>query len=218
MKDQTGKPGKTITLDDAYALKGRDEARRLYEAWAESYDREFAQACDYRTPDILAGVYAETCTDPTAPVLDVGAGTGLVAEGLAARGNFTVDALDICEKMLGVASQKGLYRNLILGDLTATLPIADASYGGFTSTGTFTYGHVGPEALDELIRIGRPGALYVLGIKAAIYQSAGFAAKFDSLAGEIRGFRIVEKAGYGENATPELQQSLTAMAVFHKAG
>ena len=218
MKDQTGKPGKTITLDDAYALKGREDARRLYDAWADSYDESFARAHDYRAPDILAGVYAEHCTDPTAPVLDVGAGTGLVAEGLAARGNFTVDALDICEKMLEVASRKGLYRNLILGDLTATLPIADATYGGFTSTGTFTHGHVGPEALDELIRVGRPGALYVLGIKADIFENAGFRAKFDSLSSAIRDFRILEVAGYGENATPELQQSLTAMAVFHKAG
>lgn len=217
MKDQTGKPGKTITLDDAYALKGREDARRLYAAWADSYDEGFARAHDYRTPDILAGVYAEECTDPDAPVLDVGAGTGLVAKGLAERGNFTVDALDICEKMLKVAGRKGLYRNLILGDLTATLPIADATYGGFTSTGTFTHGHVGPEALDELIRVGRPGALYVLGIKAAIYQSAGFAAKFGSLSGAIRDFRIVEKAGYGENAAPELQASLTAMAVFRRA-
>ena len=209
---------KKISLDDAYALDGSTEASgRLYSDWADSYDDQFARAVDYRTPDLLADLFAERRGDISGPVLDIGAGTGLVAEGLRKRGVTNVDALDICEKMLAVANDKGLYGKLILGDLNARLPIADASYAGFTSTGTFTHGHVGPGALDELLRIGRPGALYVLGIKAAIFDSAGFAARFDSLAPQLADFEIVEKAGYGPNASPELQASLTAMAVFHKA-
>ncbi len=206
-----------IGLEDAYALKGTEDARALYDAWADSYDSGFAKAHDYNTPDVIAEIYADHATDPAAPVLDIGAGTGLVAQSLARRGIGTVDALDISERMLAVAREKGLYRNMIIADLNQPLPLKDALYDGFTSTGTFTHGHVGPDALDELIRIGRPGALYVLGIKAAIFESAGFARKFKALGPLLADFKILEKAGYGSRARPDLQASTTAVAVFHKA-
>jgi hypothetical protein len=45
------------------------------------------------------------------------------------------------------------------------------------SAGTFTHGHVGPEALDELWRVAAPGAVCVIGINAAHYESAGFGEK-----------------------------------------
>ncbi|HGG06242.1 MAG TPA: class I SAM-dependent methyltransferase [Aliiroseovarius sp.] len=215
MSDQTN-DGKAIFLKDAYALENTEDSLELYDKWAENYDETFAKANDYNTPDLIADLYAEHTRDKSALVLDIGAGTGLVAEGLARRGISHVEALDISEKMLAVARRKGVYQRFIIADLNQRLEIPDATYAGFTCTGTFTHGHVGPDALDELVRIGRNGALYVLGIKAAIYESAGFAAKFKSLAPQLAEFRIVEKKGYGENADKALQASTTAVAVFRK--
>lgn len=211
------KPSNAITLREAYSIETTEDSLALYDKWAETYDDEFAKAVDYRTPDLIAEMYAERAADKDAPVLDIGAGTGLVAEGLVKRGVATVDALDISEKMLEVAARKNLYRKMIVADLNKPMDIADNSYAGFTSTGTFTHGHVGPDALDQLVRIGRPGALYVLGVKAAIFESAGFAAKFQTLAPLLADFEIIEKAGYGDMASPDLQASTTAVAVFHKA-
>ena len=114
----------------------------------------------------------------TPDVLDIGAGTGLVAGALA---GLTVDGLDISQEMLDVAGQKGLYRNRIRADLTGPLEIADASYGAFTSAGTFTHGHVGPICLAELMRIAQPGALFVLGINAGVFDQAGFGSAFADL-------------------------------------
>ena len=51
--------------------------------------------------------------------------------------------------MLEKAAEKGVYRKLIEADLTATLPLDDRSYAAVVSTGTFTLGHVGTEAMDE---------------------------------------------------------------------
>ncbi len=216
MNDTRPGPAK-ITLKDAYSIETTEESLALYDRWAETYDEGFAKAVDYRTPDLIAEIYAERARDKTAPVLDIGAGTGLVAEGLLKRGVSNVDALDISTKMLEVAARKQLYRAMIVADLNKPMDIADNAYAGFTSTGTFTHGHVGPGALDQLLRIGRPGALYVLGIKAAIFESAGFAAKFKELAPLLADFEIIEKAGYGDMASPDLQASTTAVAVFHKA-
>ena len=216
MNTPTTKPAK-ITLKDAYSIETTEDSLELYDKWAETYDEGFAKAVDYRTPDLIAELYAERTADKTAPVLDIGAGTGLVAEGLVKRGVTNVDALDISPKMLEVAARKKLYRAMIVADLNKPMGIAEASYAGFTSTGTFTHGHVGPGALDQLLRIGRSGALYVLGIKAAIFESAGFAAKFKALEPLLADFQIIEKAGYGDMASADLQASTTAVAVFHKA-
>lgn len=205
-----------LFLKDAYALKTTEDSQKLYDAWAETYDEEFAKAHDYNTPDLIAELYAERTRDTSARVLDIGAGTGLVAEGLKKRGIVNIDALDISIPMLDIAKSKDCYQNLIVADLNKNLDIPDNTYGGITSTGTFTHGHVGPDAINGLVRIAHPGALFILGIKDIIYESAGFAAKFAELSTQICDFEIVKKAGYGANATADLQASYTWVAVFRK--
>lgn len=207
---------KKISLKDAYALKTTEDSQKLYDNWAETYDEGFAKAHDYNTPDIIAELYAERTLDKSARVLDIGAGTGLVGEGLLRHGVKNIDALDISIPMLDMAKRKGCYQNLIVADLNADLDINDNTYGGITSTGTFTHGHVGPDAINSLVRIAQPGALFILGIKDDIYESGGFAAKFAELSTQISGFEIVKKAGYGKNAAADLQASYTWVAVFRK--
>ncbi len=204
------------SLNKAYTLETPEDSVNLYNRWAETYDEEFAVANDYNYPDMIAGMYAQRTKDKAAPVLDVGAGTGLVGEGLAQRGVSLVDALDISAGMLEVSMRKGCYRAPIEADLTGNLDIPDASYGGITCAGTFTIGHVGPEAIDELIRIARPGALFILGINAKIYESGGFAAKFAEHAAKIRDLEIVDTSVYGKNASDEMQASRSSVAVFYK--
>jgi ubiquinone/menaquinone biosynthesis C-methylase UbiE len=160
-------------LDHAYSIEGPAGAKALYDSWAETYDSSFGERHGYVAPREIARIF-QTLTDGNEPVLDIGAGTGLVAEHLA---DLTVDGIDISEGMLAQAKGKGLYRNHILADLTQTLPIKDASYGGFVSCGTFTHGHVGPEVFPELMRIARPGALFVCGVIPPVYDGAGFGSR-----------------------------------------
>jgi len=42
------------------------------------------------------------------------------------------------------------------------------------SAGTFTHGHVGPEALPELLRIVAEGALFVCGTKPDVFDEMRF--------------------------------------------
>lgn len=157
-------------LDEAYEINGPAEARRLYGDWAATYDDSFGAAWGYTAPREIANILRGEIT-PTGEILDIGAGTGLVAEHL--RG-LTVDALDITPEMLQMAEPKGLYRHLMLGDLTRTLDIPDASYDGIVSCGTFTHGHVGPECFPELLRITRPGAVFACGTIGPVLDGAGF--------------------------------------------
>jgi SAM-dependent methyltransferase len=157
-------------LDEAYEINGPGDARRMYGNWASTYEHSFAAAWGYIAPREIAAILRAEAP-ATAEILDIGAGTGLVAEHL--RG-LTVDALDITPEMLEIARPKGLYRKLLLGDLTLALDIPDASYDAIVSCGTFTHGHVGPECLPELLRITRPGAVFVCGTIAPVLDGAGF--------------------------------------------
>ena len=69
-----------------------------------------------------------------------------------------------------------MYGSLIEADLTKPLDIEDGTYGAVVTAGTFTTGHVGPEAVDELARIVRPGGLLVLGVNSRFYEVSGFEA------------------------------------------
>lgn len=178
-------------LDRAYQIDGPDDARRHYGAWAETYDAEFGAGWGYVAPREIAAIYCAEMGEGHQPVLDAGAGTGLLAENMA---GVDIDAIDITPEMLAKAEAKGLYRRRILGDLTAALDLSDATYGGVISCGTFTHGHVGPECLPELLRVTRPGALFVCGTIAPVLDGVGFGSALARLVarGQIAPIRFRE--------------------------
>lgn len=164
-------------LDEAYEINGPEDARRMYGDWAATYDESFGAAWGYIAPrEIAAILKAEFAGD--GPILDAGAGTGLVGEHLR---DLTVDAFDITPEMLDQARAKGIYRDCILGDLTKPIALPDGVYGAVISCGTFTHGHVGPECLPELLRITRPGALFVCGTIPAVLDGARFGSELAKL-------------------------------------
>jgi predicted TPR repeat methyltransferase len=185
-------------LDGAYSLRTPDDSVRHYRDWADRYDRDFAAGMDYRSPAAIAAAFA--ALGGRGPVLDVGAGTGLVAEALAREGIGPVDGIDISAEMLAIAAAKGVYRRTILADLTRALPIESSVYSGLISAGTFTHGHVGPEAFEELLRIARPGAVFAVTVHAAVYDRDGFATAFARLSDRIAGFRTEPFRIYGPGA------------------
>lgn len=157
-------------LDNAYSLGDAKETKEFYGEWAETYDSSFADARGYASPREVARVFRAAEGDNT-PVLDIGAGTGLLGQALD---GVVVDGIDLSPDMLAVARKKGVYRRLMTGDLTGPLDIPSDSYGGLVSTGTFTHGHVGAVCLPELWRIARPDALFVCTVIADVLDSAGF--------------------------------------------
>lgn len=186
-------------LESAYALGSKEDNQRLYARWAESYDAEFISKMDYRLPFEVARAYA--LAQGAGPVLDVGAGTGAVAEHLLRFGVTKVDGTDISDEMLDVAAEKRLYQRVFQGDVTTRLDASDDTYCGVVSAGTFTLGHVGPDAIDELLRIAKSGALFVLSINKAHYETAGFAEKMVSIKGKIENLSLKDVAIYGPNST-----------------
>lgn len=140
----------------------------------------------YRHPTIGLALLARHLPRGAAPVLDAGCGTGLLGDWLGIAGYPAVDGLDLSEGMLAVAAKKKTYRALYRAALGTTLPFAENAYAGIICTGVFTTGHVGPEGLDDLLRICRPGGAIVLTVKGTIWDS-GFATHVEDL---VRAGRI----------------------------
>ncbi len=186
-------------LNAALSLRSPEEGLRLYRDWAATYDAGFAAGMDYLLPAHVAGAYL--AAGGQGPVLDVGAGTGLLAQALR-DGGFAgdVDAADLSPEMLAVAAGKGIYRHLICADITQPLPPPAGRYQGIVSSGTFTHGHVGPEALAPLLSIAEPGALVALSINAGVYVQAGFDRALQSLAPALSGLQLIEVEIYGAAA------------------
>ena len=205
--------GDDPNLERAYGLETLDEAKALYRDWADTYDQSFAAALGYVSPRKIAELFlAEDQTGGR--VLDIGAGTGLLAEHLGER---QVDAIDISGEMLEVAKGKGLYRKIMVADLTNPLDIADDSYDGLVSSGTFTHGHVGPECLPELLRIAKPDALFCCSVVPAVFDSAGFGSALATLVarGKISPVRFVEFPLY-ENTNHAHAEDTGLAMVFRK--
>ena len=207
-------PTPDTSLDGAYSLETPEDSIELYREWASSYDSGFVEETGYVYARNVAAVLLEELSGDLPVVLDIGAGTGLVAQELP---GLTVDGLDISQEMLDVAGAKGLYRNRICTDLTQPLDIADDSYGALTSAGTFTHGHVGPVCLPELMRIAQPGALFVLGINADVFDRAGFGSAFADLVanGQISPIRFRKVACYA-NTDHEHGDTVILLAIFRR--
>ncbi|TPI48887.1 class I SAM-dependent methyltransferase [Mesorhizobium sp. B2-9-1] len=182
------------SLNAAYAAKRPEEVAAIYDSWSETYDADMS-AAGYRHPTICLALLARHLPRGAEPLLDAGAGTGLIGEWLAITGYPKVEALDISQGMLDKAGAKGVYsalHRLAMGD---ALPFADGVYAGIVSAGVFTSGHVGVEGLDELIRICRPGGIIVLTVKNTLWQS-GFAERIAGLEAQGRLKRVEETAPY----------------------
>ena len=167
-------------LDKAYDRKTKDEVVDLYQEWAETYDDEL-ESNSYVAPERGASVFAEHVSDHTARIIDIGCGTGLVGRLLAQDGYTAIDGLDISAAMLAQAREKGGYEDLFEADLTAVIDVPDALYDAAISVGTFTHNHVGPDGLDEVLRIVKPGAIASITVNADAYEADGYRAKFDAL-------------------------------------
>ncbi len=210
------KNNKRLDVKEAYGLKTPQDSINLYRRWAKSYDQDFARINDYNNPAQVADAFTQKHTADNVPILDVGAGTGLVGQRLAENGLESIHAIDISPEMLEQAKEKGCYSKSILADLSQPLDLQSEYYGGIICAGTFTFGHVGPDAIDELMRIARPNALFTLGINAKIFDSGGFSRKFDELSEQITDFEILTFKTYGEKASKEMQAGRSSVAVFRK--
>ena len=206
----------TIKLDDAYSLQTPDDSIELYKKWAKTYDEDFATSSNYLSPEKISNFFLEHSRDTDTPILDVGAGTGLVGEILKFKNNKEIIGIDISSEMLLQAKQKKCYTYLIEADITKKIPLKDNSIGAIVSAGTFTHGHVGPDVFDELLRITKPGGLFVLSINSKFFIKAGFKEKFLKIKNIITTPLFQKFSAHGKNINKTYNEAKIIASIFRK--
>lgn len=207
--------GDDKTLDAAYALETPADNKELYARWASDYESNFVATGDYKLPERIVEGFVNNRVHNN--ILDIGAGTGIVGALLVQAGCRDIDGVDISPEMLTKAASKGCYRYLFEADLTQPLSnIPDNYYDALVSAGTFTNGHVGPDALDELLRIAKPDACFALSVNAIHWNSKRFDMKFKSLSKKIYEMQKSVVRVYGDNATGPHKDDICYLVQFRK--
>ena len=207
---------KKFGYDEAYSLETPEDSIKLYKKWAQTYDEGFAINSNYLSPIKISSFFNKYARKTDTPILDIGAGTGLVGECLYKTGNKKIIGIDISSEMLEQAKLKKCYSSLVVADLTKKIPLRTHSIGAVVSAGTFTHGHVGPDALDELIRIIKPGGLFVLSINSKVFIKNGFQEKFIRIKNRISVPIFNEFKAHGEHKDKKFSEIKLFASIFRK--
>ncbi len=187
-------------IKESHVLSGEaDELEQYYEKWAKTYNKDVSTE-QYCGPEYITDFFSEVVKKEDynkehfdLEILDAGCGTGLVGVVLQQKGYHTIDGCDLSDKMIGIAQKTGAYRSLNEGvDLNQMTAFKAHQYDVTLSCGVFTLGHVPPTALEELIRITKPGGLIVMSTRKSYYDSTDFQAVCDHLKNEGK----IKKVGH----------------------
>ena len=164
-----------------YKLKTTDEVMKYYDEWGikNKYDQDMID-WNYTGPKETVATFLKYSKDKNIKILDAGCGTGLVGIELKKHNYLNIDGMDLSKKLLDLVP-RGYYQNLSQVDLNKTIKIENNTYDAIMCVGTFTFGHVKPNALDEFIRISKNKSLICFTINEGIYEEYGFDKKIEEL-------------------------------------
>lgn len=153
---------KTEGLKGAYSLSSSTQAAAFYDGWAAGYDAELTSH-GYVTPQRCAAALARHAEDVTAPMMDLGCGTGLSGLALRNAGFTRIDGYDISPEMLARAEQRvGLYHHLGVADLS--LPLTMGSYANAAAIGCLSPDYMPVTVLDRVLEKLPPGGCFVFSL------------------------------------------------------
>jgi predicted TPR repeat methyltransferase len=126
--DPSDRHGATLHLArlgaaDAASAMTPGYVRSLFDQYAPDFDQALVKGLGYRAPALLREALGAACAARPRPfhfarAFDLGCGTGLVAEALRDCCD-TIIGLDLSPAMAAAARRKGVYQDVVVGDLTA---------------------------------------------------------------------------------------------------
>ena len=172
-----------------YKLKTTEDVMKHYDKWAGKYDRDMIE-WNYTGPQETVRIFKKHVLSKDIKIFDAGCGTGLVGVELKKFGYKNIDGADLSKKLLNLVP-KGIYNTLEQIDLNKDLNKKSNIYDAVLCVGTFTFGHVKPHALDELIRILKNRGLICFTVNEGIYEEYGFDKKIKVLSNN-KSWNVIE--------------------------
>ena len=159
---------------DIYKLKTSEELLKYYQDWTDNnkYNKDMVD-WNYIAPQETVLILKKYAFNKNYKILDAGCGTGLVGIELKKYGYSNIEGVDFSQSMLDLVPQD-VYKKIEKVDLNKHLKFKNNTYDVIMCVGTFTYGHVKPHALDELIRITKNKGFICFTINEGIYEEYGF--------------------------------------------
>ena len=166
---------------DIYKITKSEELLKYYQDWTkkDKYNRDMIDL-NYVAPKETVSVLKKYTLRNNCKILDAGCGTGLVGIELKKNGYSNIDGVDFSQDMLDLVPEN-IYKKVEKIDLNKPLKFKTNMYDAVICVGTFTYGHVKSQALDELIRIIKNKGLICFTINEGIYEKYGFNNKIKEL-------------------------------------
>jgi len=120
-EDALGATPRLARLGAGPAAMTQTYVAALFDEYAPRFDAHLTGALDYRGPEIILAAL-EACAPARRfrAAMDLGCGTGLMAEALRGRAE-AIDGVDLSAAMIERARTRELYRNLLVGDMVLAL-------------------------------------------------------------------------------------------------
>ena len=150
------------------------ELEHIYKNWAKKYEDDVINLAGYVGHLITSELLLSYLRNNQAKILDAGCGTGLVGEILNKNSFQNLIGVDFSQEMLNIAKQKNVYQSLELVDLTKKLDYESNLFDAVICAGTFTCGHVGPEALREMVRITKQGGYICFTVRKQEWEASPY--------------------------------------------
>jgi len=168
-------------LKTVYSETSSSKLNKHYKNWANLYDTDMS-SWGYAYPLQLNKILTNKLRlKKTIKILDAGCGTGYVAEVLNKLNYKNITGIDFSEEMLAIARSKKIYKKLICQSLNEKIELRSKQFELIICTGVLTSGHVGPSAINELVRLLQPQGFFVCSIAESVYKKNGFEKEIKNL-------------------------------------
>ena len=116
-----------------------DYVEALFDNYATKFENSLVDNLKYKIPKVIAEmIIKDSKFDLLGSVMDLGCGTGLFGKEIKQFCEH-LEGVDLSEKMLGEASKKKIYNELIKKDILAYLSNASLNFDYFISVDVFIY-------------------------------------------------------------------------------
>ena len=150
-----------------YKLKTTNEVMKYYDEWGEQnkYNKDMVE-WNYTGPQETVEVFKKYELNKDSLIFDAGCGTGLVGIELKKYSyDFTLDGIDVSEKMIEKAQAKQIYNKIFNIDLHKEDFKEEQKYNFIISSGVFLEGHVNFDVINKLYKILEKDGIIIVTIR-----------------------------------------------------
>ncbi|MEZ5540853.1 MAG: tetratricopeptide repeat protein [Pseudomonadota bacterium] len=147
--------------------------RSTFDYYADTFEDHLVSTLNYRTPQCIARAIGIVGPDTVSTILDLGCGTGLMADSL--KGYQRLVGIDLSPRMLERAAARKAYTELVEADVDGYLQDQpDATFDLITSADVFVYMGDLETTFIEVVRVLTLGGVFAFSVEALLNEQGDY--------------------------------------------